>query len=562
MSSSRWLPIALAVTLVAARVAAQSPEATPPALARGLDLEGAGKWREAAQAFREALPQAPVSAVLGLERVYGQLGWPDSLAPVLNALVAQKPGEAAFRTVQLRVLLAAGRPEGAAAAFESWLAASGRGPMPYREYARILLDEGRTAAADTVLRRAQQALGSGRDFAAELGQLRAAMGLWELSAASWREAVAGESFLHDAALFALAPTPAATRARVLDVFLAPPVLVPARRVAASLALHWNSPRDAWKALAALPPDDSSAAAWLEFADRAEASGYWLVARDALSAALSYKFLPGTAARAARDALAGDDFPGALALGERAARGLDSAEAARTVLPVRVQALAALGRAEEAERLVRVNAALLDGDMRGRLQGMLARGWVRAGNLPRARAALTGADDDEALGVAGWIALYEGDLAAARKALRHADERTPEAVLALALLSRTRADSSVPAGQAFLALARGDTATAVRRMLDASLTLVDAAPLLLGEAARLQARSDVRGAMTTWQSLVERYPTSPEAAEAELEWARSLRRAGRPADALAHLEHLILTHPDSALLPQARREMDSLRSSTP
>src|SRR5262249_27489086 len=47
---------------------------------RALDLEGAGKYREAVPLFRQAL-QTPtgVSALLGLERVYAELHWTDSL---------------------------------------------------------------------------------------------------------------------------------------------------------------------------------------------------------------------------------------------------------------------------------------------------------------------------------------------------------------------------------------------------------------------------------------------------------------------------------------------------
>ncbi|MDQ4080711.1 MAG: hypothetical protein M3125_08120, partial [Gemmatimonadota bacterium] len=56
--------------------------------------------------------------------------------------------------------------------------------------------------------------------------------------------------------------------------------------------------------------------------------------------------------------------------------------------------------------------------------------------------------------------------------------------------------------------------------------------------------------------------APEAPEANLEWARALRRAGRHTDAVARLEHLILTYPDSALVPQARRELELARGAIP
>ena len=51
-------------------------------------------------------------------------------------------------------------------------------------------------------------------------------------------------------------------------------------------------------------------------------------------------------------------------------------------------------------------------------------------------------------------------------------------------------------------------------------------------------------------------------DTELEWARALRRRGDVRGAIARLEHLILGSPQSALLPQARRELEQARRSIP
>jgi hypothetical protein len=50
--------------------------------------------------------------------------------------------------------------------------------------------------------------------------------------------------------------------------------------------------------------------------------------------------------------------------------------------------------------------------------------------------------------------------------------------------------------------------------------------------------------------------------AELEWARLLLRQARPGDAMAHLEHLILTYPGSAVVPEARRELERAKGAIP
>src|ERR1051325_9886396 len=72
---------------------------------KALDLEAAGKYREAAPLFRAALrTSAVVNALLGLERVYAELGWSDSLVAPLDTLITANPREETYRTVQLRTL--------------------------------------------------------------------------------------------------------------------------------------------------------------------------------------------------------------------------------------------------------------------------------------------------------------------------------------------------------------------------------------------------------------------------------------------------------------------------
>jgi outer membrane protein assembly factor BamD (BamD/ComL family) len=62
--------------------------------------------------------------------------------------------------------------------------------------------------------------------------------------------------------------------------------------------------------------------------------------------------------------------------------------------------------------------------------------------------------------------------------------------------------------------------------------------------------------------VEQYASSAEAPAAELEWSRALRRRGDMSGAANRLEHLILSYPQSALVPQARRELELVRNTIP
>ena len=530
---------------------------------RALELEQAGKWREALIAYRAALDESLIASILGIERVYDQLGKRDSIVPLIDTLLAKHPREPMLRTVQLRTLSYLHRDEAVAAAFERWVQLSPRDAAPYREYARLLLDDGRSARADTVLQRAQRALGGTRDITVEMAQLRAATGLWELSARSWREAMATSPYLDQAAVFSLFATPDSIRGAVRQVFRAAPVEVQSRRALALLELRWSSARAGWVALKELPPSDEAVKAWSEFGDEAEASGAWLVARDAFAAALAHKPTREVAVRAANDALSGGEPASAVALLAPYASATDT-ESVRSVLPIRVRALSALGRAAEAESLITASSSRLDSLDRVRLVRMAAWGWVRAGDLVKARAAMgttpMGEEEDRTM---GWISLYEGDLRSARRILKRSGETDADLLLALALLARTKVDSAPEVGSAFLALVRGDSASAATKLEAAASSVPDAAPVMLNAAARIvAARHDDSTAVGLWQRVSEQYPSSPEAAEAELEWARVLRRRGDTAAAVQRLEHMILTYPRSALVPQARRELDLAKQSVP
>ncbi|HUG76513.1 MAG TPA: hypothetical protein VML57_03410 [Burkholderiales bacterium] len=549
--------MAAALAIASAGAQQQDP------LTRGMSHEEAERFREAAAAYREVLVAEPANlpALLGLERSYASLGATDSLLPLVHRALAERPADPTLRTMQLRALRMLADPAGMRAAFEAWTKVASGDAAPYREYARVLLQNGQTATADSVLRQAGLALGTTRGVELELAQLRAAMGLWEPSAQSWRIAVAESPYLEQAALFALLPAPGEARERIRAVLLAPPIEPGARRIIGSLELEWGAPRAGWNALRALPGDTASVRAWLDFAQRAEHAQAWLVARDALTAVFSRTRAPEHVMRAATAALNGGDSRSALALAARAGNG---SGASQVLLPVHLRALASLGRAEEAERLLQESRGSLAPDQVEQLARIVAFGWIRAGDVPRARKLLGDSGDWQGEPIAGWMALYEGDLRTARRRLRpRGGDAEPVLVSALALLSRTRADSAPAIGVAFLALARGDTAAAAAAFQAAARTVPDVAPLLFASAARLYtARSDDAHAVPIWRAVLDRYPASAEAPEAELEWARALRRNDDPAAAIARLEHMILTYPSSALVPQARRELDLARASVP
>lgn len=556
-SRSAALVAAIVVSgVLAPRVRAQGDDP----YSRGESFEQKGQFVEAAAAYGEAVAHdaAALPALLGLERVDAQLGRLQQFLPVLERAIAAKPQLASLREAELRTLRTIGTRAQLRDAFERWRHDAPGDAAPAREYARILIADGDTGAADSVLRQAQRELGGGRGFEYEVAQLRAAMGLWDLAAQSWRETVEDNAYLDQAATFSLASAPASSRDMIVRVLQAQPATVAARRILASLQLMWGAPRDGWESLQVLPPDSAAVVAWSDYASKAEEVNAWLVARDALAAAQHADPDPRALARAAYDALRGGDAAGSLSLSQLGERTLDSAVAATTIVPVHLRALSQMGRVTDAGAVMDAYARFLRPADRAPLERVLAWGWIRAGDVAKARDLLARSDsgDSDAL---GWIALYDGDFATARKSLRPEVESSPEALAALALLARTKSDTAPVAGQAFLALARGDTTAAATGFEKAASELGDAAPLLLATAARLyEAKHSEPQAIALWSTIVQKSSDAPEAPEAELEWARALRRGGQARAAVEHLEHLILTYPQSALLPQARRELEQAR----
>ncbi len=551
----------LAVWFAAASLGAQ---AQPSAVTRAVEIEQAGRWRDAIVAWRSVIDGGDAGqGVLGLERVFSQLGQEDSVIVAIDTLIPRQPDNRILRGVQLRTLRALGREQSVREAFAAWVKAVPGDVAPYKEYAMQLISDTRTALADSVLQGGVAALGGSKPLLVELAQLQVALGRWGRGAALWRDVMAAEPYMDQAALFSMYNVPSASRDSVRAALLGTmqaPADAATRKVHGQLELQWGNPREGWRLLSTLTIADSAYDTWSDFAAEAERQQAWLVARDALIRMNIARPAVTIQLRAATAAVSGGEPSSALTILALTRTKTDAATVRSQVLPLEVRALTNLGRAADAEALVAREGGQADALTQRQFAKQIAWGWVRAGEVEKAKAALAGASGDDDEEVSGWIALFEGDLMRARAGLRRPADATPDVVTAMALLGRTRGETGRVAGAAFLALARGDTATAAQRFEGAADELGDAAPLLLGYAARLwsQRRNDAQ-AISIWGRIVNSYPISPEAAESDLEWARTLRRKGDLAGATERFEHLILSFPNSALVPQARRELETLRS---
>jgi tetratricopeptide (TPR) repeat protein len=544
------------------------PDTADP-MARALAAEEKNDLKAAAAAYRQVLDDALKAgapdgdriafALLGLERNMVDMGAIDSIVPIVSRVLTVRPTDPIAHGIRLRSLVTLGRMDDAQAAFTAWRRAVGNDATPFREYARLLMGQGRALAADSLLNEASRLMGMKGALSGETAQLNVSLQRWNAAAVAYRESLIDQPYLETAALFGLGRAPAPARDSIRTVLLAPPVALLPRRLLSQLEFAWSEPRRAWQALGAVTPvDDSTLASWRAFGERAELGESWLVARDAWTAVFERKPDLESQRRAADAAIRAGDATGALALLRRAAPG-DAAARAKALLALEIAALGELGRVEEAQQKMDKEGKALDATARAALSRPLVIAMLRSGDVARARALMNDpelVDDDE---MAGWVALYDGDLARARKRLVRSATQRPELVDALGVLARVRLDTQVGLGQAFQTLARHDTVAAAARFSALADSVGTAAPALLALSARL---TPARSAAPKWDRLVKDYPKSPEAPEALLTWARQLRDAGDKAGATAKLEQLLVEYTSSALAPQARRELERLRGTVP
>ena len=553
---------ALGMTKQAGAQATRLPDSV--AFSKALQLEVEGKYKDAAPFYRMALAGSESeNALLGLERVYAELNWTDSLIAPLDTLIRKSPTNRVYRSVQLRSLQMLNRDADLRRAFDDWTQVAGKDPEPYREYSRILIQRNRSGAADSVIAQGQAALGSMRGLEMEVAQVRASAGAWVESAKAWRAALAFSPELDQGVAFSLAPAPQVVRDSIREIFMAAPIGVPQRLSMARLEMNWGSGAGGWRALRDLPPDSASVNAWIDFAERAEAEGEWPLAREALVVSLRARPSQALALRAATAALNAGDAMQALTLIPLSQAGQDSAKIATTYVPLHARALAMMGRTESAQRLAASFDKWFPAQTRNTVTRTIAWGWVRQGETERARQALAAVGPEaDSSDTAGWLALYKGDLKTARQLLRAGTEQTPELALALGTVARIKVERAPAVGAAFLALARGDTLNAAKAFVAAADSTPEVVPTLLAIGAQLYSTKDETAAIGLWTRILDQYKDSPEAPEAELAWARALIQKKDAKGAIEHLEHLILTYPTSALIPQARRQLDVAKKIIP
>jgi tetratricopeptide (TPR) repeat protein len=551
------------------------------ALAEAGEMERAGRPVDAAARYRGVLRTDPTNlpALLGLERVFTSLERLDSLVPLIRTALGRDSLNQTLRSLELRVWFALGHSDSVTAAARRWIALAPRSPDPYREWAFTVAQRGDLAGAKRALSEGASRLGDAA-LAQDLAQLTTLAGEWTEATRQWVTVVRGNPGLLSAATGGLTRAPALARDEMLSTLLGARGDSTSRRMAADLLVGWGRADEAWPLLDATLPQDPKAAAGLlqRFAERAATArgrksalvqGYALERLAGLVDSAAAGRVRLQAAQAYADA---GDLGSAQRMLERAGAAAAAGGAIGPAMASLIRALADQGSVEDAERRLRAWSDRLGGDDLETLREAVAWAWARRGELDRAEAVLAPDSSVAATAVRGWIALCRGDLNQARDYLRAAGpytgsrEEATRRMSMLVLVERIGADRLPEFGRAVLALARGDTVQALADLDQAARKLGGGAggrADVLGFAGELAlARKDYAGAEDMLRRALAADSVGPAAPAAELALARVQAETGRTEIAMQQLEHLILAHPQSAMVPQARRLRDRLRGVIP
>jgi hypothetical protein len=558
----------------------QSLRGQQPGLNRALDLERRGDYAAATVAYQAILATKPadISALLGLERSLLPLGRTNQMLPAVTAALKAAPTSSAVYGIALRAWAAVNQPDSVRSLAERWARMAPSEEAPYREWGATELARQNRAGARAAYLKGRAQLGRPDAMAAELAQLAVADDDYPAATREWMLAVRRLPGYLATAVSSLAQAPDASRTELLKTLSGNPDLQ-SRRLEAELRARWGDPLGGYRILAAALPRDTLQALSIlrtlldqvrtvRTADGKQATGQVLEAMAARSPSAQSSRLRLEAAQAysaAGDRPAARRMLAGLADDPTAPSGVSSG-AATTLVEVLIEE----GKPEEAEKRLTELRATLQADQYDELRRQVARAWIKAGDLTSAQALIAADTSVDGLALSGRIRLYQGDISGAFQRLKeagpYAGDRTDATrrTALLALLQPIQAESLPELGSALLQVERGDTANAAAGLEQVAATLAPdhggaelnllAGRLMMASGRPVDAERALRAAATK-----DAPATAPAA---ELALAELLIASRRSDQAVALLEHLILTYPQSALVPQARRKLDEARGAVP
>ncbi|MGH7703232.1 MAG: tetratricopeptide repeat protein [Gemmatimonadales bacterium] len=550
--------------------------AQQPPMARAYELERKGDYAEAVEVYRGILAGRPgdVAALLGLERALTPINRLPELLPEVRAGLAASPTNGVLFSIALRAWGMADQPDSLRATAERWAAAAPDDDAPYREWGGAALAHRDRATARRAYLLGRERLHSPDALAPELAQMAILDADYPTALREWLLAVKKLAGYQPSAVITLSQAPQGIRSELLAQLDRDEGAV-ARGIEADLLARWGDPAGAFRKLsAALSPSHDLALIQLQrFLEqiRGPSSREALQTKGQALEAMADRVPPAQQGRFRLEAARAYSEAGDRASARRILAQLQTLTGGTSVgaTVTLIGLLVDQGNVEEAAGRLEQARSSLPVDDYEHLRREVAWGWARAGRLDRAEPMAAGDSTVEGIALWGMLRLCRGDLAAARAALKAAgpfagsrQDATTRAAL-LTLLQAIEADTLLPLGDAFLHLEQGDTVSAAAGFESVAGTLpaeAGGAELRLLAGGLFAARGKAAEAERLLRAVGAGGPAT--AAAADLELATLYLAANRRPEATEVLEHLILTYPDSALVPQARRLLDQARGAVP
>ncbi len=539
------------------------------------DLEGAA---EIVKRVLEAHPGS-LNALLVLERLFGMLGRTEELLPHVDVLLEREPASIVGHQMRVRALAVLGRTDAMARAARAWISAMPAVETPYREAARAWRRQAEYGRAVAVLEEGRWRIDRPDALALELGDAWADAHRFDRVAAEWARAIGpdGQAFLLVQRRVGTLRGPGSARVipELVELLSAPPATTARTKAALQLAVDAGLETTASRLATHLDrtlDGDRRDAFLIELARRSDGAGlqhlaYWAYARlveegvarrDAgMSLALR--------TRLAELAFATGDPVAADAAFRAIEQSLEpGSPTMRQALSLRVMFLAREGNIAAARTEVdRLRADFAAAPETDAAIGHVAHALLERDMLSGAVEVLDGAAGPRASLVRARVRIQQGEYERAERELLRAAPllHGAEATEAIALAQLLGRLSREGAALVMRSMAAGtEQRNALRGLLEGVDVLdADEQVALLEYAADIADRNGMAiDAEHIRREIIEEFPGSPEAPTALLALARGmLDRGAPPDDVRSLLERMILDYPRSALLPQARRELQRL-----
>lgn len=546
--------------------------------------EQAGDFAGSRQILQRILAQNPqsLSALLALERVLRMEGRLKDLIPFAQAHLKADPTSPIGHQMLVRAYSSLDQVADLDRAAAAWVRATPKIETPYREVARALQQRNDHTKALQYLEAGRSRIGRADALALELGDAYAALEEYGRAVREWDRAIGPDArglLLVQRRVAGLRDGGAQVLPALVDALMRAPVSFPRKRAAAQLAIDAGLSQRAeqiMREVAAELKGLERQSFLVEMARRADAAqlpraAFWAYSQIAPGEMNAEQTLA-IRARLAELALATGDTASAA----RSYRELEQSLAVgspqrRQAIALRIQLMIKEGRLAEAEaELATFQREYAGAPELDATAALLAGNYIDKDEPERAEKALAGVTGPRSRIARGRVALRRGNVSEAKAELLaaapslHGAEAT-ETIRLVTLLGKVSRAGGELLGKSLARAAAGVTTEAFALLETGADSLPELErPAILDFAAALADRAQrPLDAERMRRRIVDEFARSTEAPAALLALARNLTERGEAADeARQYLEKLIIEYPRSALVPQARQELDRLQGRVP